>query len=93
MSITTASLMPVMCMAPIRLAAGPERIVSTGLSLATSPLIMEPSPRKIISGAWTPFSLSTASTERMRSSITGISLLFMMQVVVRSLNPRLEDSS
>ena len=51
MSMTTASLMPVMCMAPMRLAAGPERIVSTGLSLATAPLIIVPSPRKIIRGA------------------------------------------
>ena len=76
MSMTTASLTPAMDMAPIRLAAGPERIVSTGLSLAKESFIIVPSPREIMSGADMPLSSRTARTERMSSSMTGISLLF-----------------
>ena len=91
--MTTASLTPAMDMAPIRLAAGPERIVSTGLSLAKESFIIVPSPREIISGAEMPLSSRTARTERMSSSMTGISLAFITQVVVRSLKPSSDESS
>ena len=93
MSMTTASFTPVMLMAPMRLAAGPDRMVSTGLSLANESFIMLPSPRDIMSGAAMPFSSRTERTERISSSMTGMSLAFMTQVVVRSLKPSSDDSS
>ena len=93
MSMTMASFCPVRYMAPMRLAAGPQRMVSTGFSLARASPIMDPSPLTIIRGAWMPFSASTALTDLMRSSMTGTSLAFMMHVAVRSLKPSPDDSS
>lgn len=93
MSMTTASLTPVRHMAPIRLAAGPDIIVSTGLRLASASLIMDPSPRTIMRGACMLYSASTVFMERMRSSMTGSRRAFMMHVTALSLNPRPDDRS
>lgn len=93
MSMTIAFFTPVRHMAPIRLAAGPDIIVSTGLRRASDSLIMEPSPRTIIRGACIPYSDSTVFMERMRSPITGSRRAFIMQVTALSLNPRPEDRS
>ncbi len=93
MSMTIASLTPVRHMAPIRLAAGPDIIVSTGLRLASASLIMEPSPRTIMRGACMLYSASTVFMERMRSSMTGSRRAFIMHVTALSLNPRPDDRS
>lgn len=92
-SITMASRRPVRRMAPMRLAAGPDITVSTGLIRASASPIIDPSPLTIIRGAEIPISPSTAFTERIRSSITGIRRAFIMQVLALSLNPSSEDSS
>ena len=93
MSTTMASSSPDSLRAPLMLDAGPESIVSTGLSRAIFSLIMEPSPLTTRSGASMPDSSITASTESSSLPMMGMSLAFITQVVVRSLNPRDEDSS
>ncbi len=74
-------------------AAGPERMVSTGLSLATDSSIREPSPLTIIRGAVIPVLFCTFFSDMMRSVIIGISRALRTAVMVLSLNPRAEDSS
>ncbi len=93
MSMTMASFMPVMRMAPMRLAAGPDITVSTGFLLASASPIMEPSPRTIIRGATMPYSDMTFFTDSIRSAITGIRRAFITQVTALSLNPSPEDRS
>ena len=63
-SDTIASRSSVRWEAPTRLAAGPERIVSTGFSRATSAPTSAPSPRTTIIGAQTP----NASNDRSAAS-------------------------
>lgn len=93
MSMTMASFTPVRHMAPMRLAAGPDIMVSTGFLLASDSLIMDPSPRTIMSGAHIPYSDNTVFMERIRSSMTGSRRAFMMHVTALSLNPRPDDRS
>ena len=93
MSTTMALSLPESFLAPLILDAGPERIVSTGLIFAISSLMTEPSPLTIIRGASMPNSSRTLLTDWMSSSMTGMSLAFITQVIVRSLNPSPEDSS
>ncbi|KAF5035773.1 hypothetical protein DSECCO2_582090 [anaerobic digester metagenome] len=83
-STTTASSSPVRFRAPIRLAAGPERMVSTGRSLASFSPMSEPSPLTIISGAAIWKSVSTFLTDWISSAFIGISLALSTAVSVRS---------
>ena len=55
--------------APMTLAAGPERMVSTGRASAVSALIKEPSPFTIINGEWISRSSRIRLTARTSSSI------------------------
>ncbi len=92
-STTTASLMPVMAMAPIMLAAGPDMTVSTGLRRAMDSPISEPLPRTTSNGASTSSSAMTSLTESMRLLITGMSPASITHVEPRTWNPRLDESS
>ncbi len=93
MSMTMASFIPVMRMAPMRLAAGPDMTVSTGFLFASASPIMDPSPRTIMRGAEIPYSDMTFFTDSIRSAITGIRRAFITQVAALSLNPRPDDRS
>ena len=93
MSMTTASSTPVSDLAPIRLDAGPERMVSTGFFRAVESFIRAPSPFTIISGDLIPNSFMMAFTDLSSSSMTGMRRAFITAVVVRCSNPSLEVRS
>ena len=93
MSETTASRSPVRCDAPTRLAAGPERIVSTGFNRATSAPTSAPSPRTTIVGARTPNAPNERSAASSRRWTIGTSRAFSTQVIARrGASSRLESS-
>ena len=74
---------PVRNPAPTTLAAGPDRMVSTGYSSATSALISEPSPLTIMSGASIDSSASTRDSASMRWRICGVRRAFSTAVSAR----------
>jgi len=68
---------------PIKLAAGPEHMVSTGLSSAMLASIKEPSPFTTIKGAFIPFWSRTFCTEWIKSANRGIRRAFSTVVKAR----------
>ena len=92
-STMMASFSPVNALEPMIDAAGPERIVSTGRSLATDSSMREPSPFTIMRGAEIPVLCCTFFREVMRSVIIGIRRALRTAVMVLSLKPKAEDSS
>ena len=83
MSETTKSVSPVRNPAPTTLAAGPDRMVSTGHSSAIAAFINEPSPLTIISGASIDSSVSTRFNASIRCRIWGVSRAFNAAVRAR----------
>ncbi len=83
-STTTASFIPVRAIAPMMLAAGPERIVSIGRSIACASLMRLPSPLTTIREALIPLRARLSFTASMRPVIKGISLALSTAVTVRS---------
>ncbi len=82
-STVHTSRRPARCHAPTALAAGPERIVSTGRPNAHSARTSEPSPFTTISGATSPRSTSVACTEVISSVSGAIKCAFRVTVVAR----------
>ena len=78
---------------PTTLAAGPERMVSTGYSRASAESMSEPSPLTTISGERMPRSASMARTEPIRSPRRGIRRAFRAVVRARREACRLLVSS
>jgi hypothetical protein len=92
-SETTKSSRPVRKPAPTTLAAGPDRMVSTGYSSAISAFISEPSPLTIISGASIDSSASTPDSASMRCRICGVRRAFKAAVSARRGASSFEESS
>ena len=73
MSMTKASWTSHRWSPPMTLAAGPDRVVSTGRSRATSASISDPSPLTTIRGAWIPCVVRNWRIWRINWCIKGIS--------------------
>ncbi len=82
-SLTRAFWAPVNHRAPTMLAAGPERMVSIGRSLAWPADISAPSPRTTIKGADTPISAKTSSARPIKRWVMPISRAFNSAVNAR----------
>ena len=93
MSETMKSLMPVKNPAPTTLAAGPDKMVSTGYSSATWALMSDPSPLTIMSGASIDSSTSTRDNASIRCRICGVSRAFSTAVNARRGASSLELNS
>ena len=93
MSAITASSASARWAAPTRLAAGPERIVSTGRSFTKSTDTSEPLPRTIIIGASIPRSARLPPVVATRSSIMAMRRALSRAVTPRFGPPRLADST
>ena len=93
MSETAKSFRPVRNPAPTTLAAGPDRIVSTGYSRATSARISEPSPLTIISGAAIASASSTWPSASIRWRICAVRRALSAAVSARRGASSLELSS
>ena len=75
------------------LAAGPDRIVSTGRCLAMRASINAPSPRTTINGASMPRSAMVASTDSIKACRNGIRRALRATVVARPMELRREVNS
>jgi hypothetical protein len=93
MSEITASVSPVRWAAPMRLAAGPDKIVSIGRSLTKSAETSDPSPRTTISGALMPRSTSVERVVVTSSSMIAINLALRIAVTARLGPFNFADSS
>ena len=93
MSETRMSSSPDRWRAPTRLAAGPERMVSTGQVSASSALISEPSPFTTISGALMPLRASSPSTAWISCCNCGMRRALSAAVSARRGASSLEVSS